>query len=231
MDGTSTTARATTTTTTPTTAGDARKHLAALVRLRTEMELLPAWDVTVSIRGVEVPVRHPHRCDDATLAVVPPSADRWPGAIVWLWRWAFGAPRTPRQPRSDIERLALVRFCEAFLAPEHHALLEPLGDGELMTISTTFLGCQGAWNDAVRTAVEREMEAALEGVKTRLGEPRHQGEGHHRGEGEDPVLASLGEMYIRPGACLPAFMGGGEWGARKTARERAAAMAATEARA
>jgi hypothetical protein len=221
--------------------GGERGAKAALVaRLRTELEHLPAFAVMVSIRGTEVPLLHPHECEDASMPmrlldpglfeelrkllelrvkeICDAAADRWPGIFVWAWRVVFGEPTIayPKMPVMDHDPNAdteiLLEFCKAVLAPEHRWVLDDLRDGELMSIAQTFIGAQTAWGDAIRTN-------AAEVVKRVMGGEGRVESGERRSEEEDnAVLASINAgCELRSGGCLPAHMGGGAWGVRRRA--------------
>jgi len=180
------------------------------MKISTDRAHLPPWTLTLSVRGIDVPTLHPYDCADATITMVMPDKRRWPGLFVWAWRIVFGAPRRPEQPPADIEKQATLRVCRALLAPNHHALLDSLSDGELLTIVQTYIGCQQVWADEVKRIAGATQRETLGSTAAPAATPTVVDEA---GGGASRLL--------RSGFPLPAHMGGESWGARRTAEQAA----------
>lgn len=114
----------------------------------------PAWDLTLTIRGVDVPTLSPLTAADRSIVNL---GERRRGVAVRLWRWLFGEPR--RVVADDHETAQLRHTVAAFTAPEFRRLLGSLTGGELLAVLGAYVGAQQAWYAQIERAARAQAEA------------------------------------------------------------------------
>lgn len=170
---------------------------------------IPGWDLALVIRGVEVRTKSPMEAADRS--VVNLGAGE-PGAVVRLWRWAFGAPR--RRVADDHETRELRRTVAAFTPGAHHRLLETLSGGELLAVLGNYVGAQSAWYARIERSAREEAERVWGLVKDRAGAqagpgaPTPTAVGPGVGSGVGLGRAAVPPMKLVPGQPLPAMAAG-----------------------
>lgn len=129
-------------------------------KLKLDTSETPRWDLTLVVRGVDVPTLSPLTAADRSIVNL---GERRPGAAVRLWRWLFGEPR--RTVDDDHETRELRRTVAAFTPPEHRRLLAAMGGGELMAVLGNYVGAQAAWYAQVEREARESAELAWEAYR------------------------------------------------------------------
>lgn len=117
-----------------------------------DIDAMPAWDFTVRVRGIELPMVSPMEIGDINASPIPEQAridammKRWPGVFVWAWRALFGAPRLDREDIPSDGGAAHVRMvCGKILGESHRELIDELRTCECSLIVACYMSCQGEW--------------------------------------------------------------------------------------
>lgn len=116
----------------------------------------PVWDLTLTIRGRDVPTLSPLDAADRSVVNLGP---RKAGAIVRLWRYLVGEPR--RAVEDAHETRELRRTLQAAIAPEHADLVAELSGGEIMAALSSYLGAQSAWAAEIQRRAYDELSEAI----------------------------------------------------------------------
>lgn len=115
-------------------------------------ELTPDWDHTVTLRGVEVPLRAPERVDAADVDPTG-AAEGIVHAPRRLWR------RLRRAIFGATPSAELRSACRRLVAPEFFALIDRLTVDELIAVSQVYMACQAAHFHAIGEAAAQRLGA------------------------------------------------------------------------
>lgn len=132
----------------------------------------PEWDVSITIRGVEMHLVSPNELPDMPEAPLPTQKmidarlNRRPGLIGRLRLIIFGDPHDSMPQDGGAAYLRQVVGLEV---GEHHAeFLETLTTGEHAQIHASYLRSQNLWLDAVGAFAAQQASAAFPALSRRL---------------------------------------------------------------